>query len=137
MKSLYNDIRLYKKLIILVASLVVTNNMCGQGLKVKVNNKTNQDIDSLKIGLVYVGHIPKDSSTQFINFSKFYFDSGHPYESISGQILKETLTEWHWSDCASERRNETTGTFVFDLEVIKRENKNYLGLKHSKNCKSD
>ncbi|MBF4492127.1 hypothetical protein IRZ83_07920 [Flavobacterium sp. JLP] len=87
-----------------------------KNLHVKFYNKTGEDIDSLVIAGTFIGHLKNGSSTEYINYNEFLFDSGIPYEQISGLINNKKTLELNWSDCGTERNKESKGSYIFDLK---------------------
>jgi hypothetical protein len=83
----------------------------------KFFNKTGENIDSLMIGNTFIGKLKKDGFTEYINFKEFEFDSGFPYENVSGKIKKKILKPDFWSDCGTERYSLSNGTYEFDIKT--------------------
>lgn len=83
---------------------------------VKFYNKTGEDIDSLVVAGNLIGHLKNNSSTESINYKAFLFDSGVPYEQISGLINNKKIEQFNWSDCGTERNKESQGFYVFDIK---------------------
>lgn len=102
----------------------------GQNLSVKIYNKTGNDIDSLIVGEVIIGHISKDSATLYLSFTNFHFDSGYPYENIKGIVQNKSLKQLNWSRCGTERYTKAEGTYAFDLTTKIHDGKIYLYLNH-------
>jgi hypothetical protein len=99
----------------------------------KFYNRTGEDIDALMIGKKMIGHLEKNEATGFVDFTNFQFDSGYPYEKVSGIIQGKKMTFSGWSWCASERRLESKGTFEFDIDTHEgKDGKMYLYLKRHK-----
>jgi hypothetical protein len=108
---------------------VATNILNGQNLKVKVYNYTRYDIDSLVIGKVFVGHLKKFEATPFLNLTELHFDSGIPYDSISGIVKGIKLTQLWWEhECGSGYSKQTEGTLFFDLRINRVNLVDYLEL---------
>ena len=59
-----------------------------KNLHVKFYNKTGENLDSLVIAGTLIGNLKDGNSTEYINYKEFLFDSGIPYEQMSG-ILRE------------------------------------------------
>lgn len=87
-----------------------------KNLHVKFHNKTGEDIDSLTVAGTFIGHLKNGSSTEYINYKEFLFDSGIPYEQISGIVNSKKIHELNWSDCGTERKKESKGSYIFDLK---------------------
>lgn len=87
-----------------------------KNLHVKFYNKTGENLDSLVIAGNLIGHLKNGSSTEYINYKEFLFDSGIPYEQISGFINNKKIHELNWSDCGTERNKESKGSYIFDLK---------------------
>jgi len=83
---------------------------------VKFYNKTGEDIDSLVIAGTLIGHLKNGNSTEYIDFKEFAFDSGIPYEQMSGVVQNKKLYQLDWSDCGTERYTESKGSYIFDLK---------------------
>lgn len=91
-----------------------------KSLHVKFYNKTGENIDSLAIAGNLIGHLKNNSSTESINYKAFLFDSGVPYEQISGLINNKKIEQFNWSDCGTERNKESQGFYVFDIKNNRR-----------------
>ena len=77
-----------------------------------------------------IGHLEKNGVTKFVNFANFQFDSGYPYENVSGIIQGKKMFFLGGSWCASERSLESEGTFEFDIDTGEGKDGNmYLYLK--------
>lgn len=87
-----------------------------KNLHVKFYNKTGEDIDSLVIAGTLIGFLKNGSSTEYIDFKEFAFDSGTPYEQMSGITKNKKLHQLNWSDCGTERYAESKGSYIFDLK---------------------
>ena len=87
-----------------------------KNLHVKFYNKTGENLDSLVIAGTLIGDLKNGSSTEYINYKEFLFDSGIPYEQISGLINDKKIHELNWSDCGTERNKESKGSYIFDLK---------------------
>ena len=87
-----------------------------KNLHVKFYNKTGENIDSLVIAGTLIGDLKNGSSTKYIDYKEFLFDSGIPYEQISGILNTEKIHELNWSDCGTERNKESKGSYVFDIK---------------------
>ena len=128
-KSMYAifDIK-HKYILVFVALflLLLANSLTGQVLTIKIQNKTGYKIDSLIIGTKYIGTIEKDSAIGPIPFEKFSFDSGAPYESISGLVAEKHLKNEWWSWCGASRAVEEKGQFSFVLIIRQNSQNEYL-----------
>ncbi|WP_337968225.1 hypothetical protein [uncultured Flavobacterium sp.] len=87
-----------------------------KNLHVKFYNKTGENLDSLVIAGTFIGDLKNGSSTEYINYKEFLFDSGIPYEQISGFINDKKIYKLNWSDCGTERNKESKGSYIFDLK---------------------
>jgi hypothetical protein len=87
-----------------------------KNLHVKFYNKTGEDIDSLIIAGNLIGHLKNGNSTEYIDFKEFAFDSGIPYEQMSGVAKNKKLHQLDWSDCGTERYAQSKGSYIFDLK---------------------
>jgi hypothetical protein len=105
----------------------------SQTLKIKIHNKTGQNIDSLMIGDKYIGDLSKDSVTAFLDYERFNFDTGIPNEGIFGVIRKTPVRQLNWSMCGTEWHTETTGNYIFDLVLREKEEVDYFLLDHHVN----
>lgn len=72
-------------LVILASIFSLFSYFNSKNFHAKFFNKTGANIDSLRIGNNFIGQLKKDSSTGFIDFKKFEFDSEFPYEDVSGK----------------------------------------------------
>ena len=107
----------------------------SKNFQAKFFNKTGRNIDSLQIGNNFVGQLKKDSSTGFIYFRKFEFDSEFPYEDVSGKINGQKLNPFYWSPCGTERNYLSNGTYQFDIRLginLKGETVLFLALHNKK-----
>jgi hypothetical protein len=87
-----------------------------KNLHIKFYNKTGESIDSLVIAGTLIGHLKNNSSTEYVDYKEFLFDSGIPYEQISGLINNKKIEQFNWSDCGTERNKESQGSYVFDIK---------------------
>lgn len=87
-----------------------------KNLHVKFDNKTGENIDSLVVAGTLIGHLKNGNSTEYINYKEFLFDSGIPYEQISGLINNKKIEQFNWSDCGTERNTESEGSYLFDIK---------------------
>lgn len=83
---------------------------------VKFHNKTGENLDSLVIAGTLIGDLKDGNSTEYINYKEFLFDSGIPYEQMSGILDSKKINELNWSDCGTERNKESKGSYVFDIK---------------------
>ena len=56
-----------KKVILFILNLFLSQIIYGQNLRIKLNNKTGFDLDSVSFGEKYFGVIKKDSSIIFFD----------------------------------------------------------------------
>ncbi|MGO4773478.1 hypothetical protein ACEN2I_17605 [Flavobacterium sp. W22_SRS_FK3] len=87
-----------------------------KNLHVKFYNKTGEDIDSLIIAGTLIGNLKNGNSTEYIDFREFAFDSGIPYEQMTGIVKNKKMYQLDWSDCGTDRYEESKGSYVFDLK---------------------
>jgi hypothetical protein len=104
-------------IIILLSIFCVVVFLNLRNFHAKFFNKTGENIDSLMIGNTLIGQLKKDGFTEYINFKEFEFDSGFPYENVSGKIKKKLLKPNFWSDCGTERYSLSNGTYEFDIKT--------------------
>lgn len=110
----------YSPLLVLVAAVCLsfgTEEVIGQGVRVNILNRTGHQVDSLSIETVFVGNVPKDGSTGFVNLPYLTTDSGYLYPYLAGQIASGRLTSHKWSRCGAERHNINRGEFEFELRT--------------------
>ncbi|MFD2942748.1 hypothetical protein [Flavobacterium notoginsengisoli] len=108
-------------IIIIIIGIVLISFVNFKGVQVKFYNNTGKDIDSLIIGETLIGNLKKGDTTDFIKFKKFRFDSGFPYEDLSGTVNGNRIHDLKWSWCASERSYESDGEYIFDI-ITKEDN---------------
>ena len=98
----------------------------GQGVKVKFFNKTGFDLDSLAFKKIYIGALPKDQATSYLTYESLYFNGDN--RSVAGwnrsdgyiKSMKkyvEPADTYHFSTCATGSYTETSGTFLFDINL--------------------
>lgn len=104
-------------IIILLSIFCVVAFLNLKKFQAKFFNKTGENIDSLMIGNTVIGKLKKDGFTEYINFKEFEFDSGFPYENVSGKIKNKILKPNFWSDCGTERYSLSNGTYEFDIKT--------------------
>lgn len=105
--------------ILILALVILMFFLTRKTFHAKFYNKTGKAIDSLSIGENFIGHLANNDSTNFIDFKKFKFDSGYPYETIKGIIDDKKFQQIDWSWCGTERKYETRGSYFFDIKIIK------------------
>lgn len=103
-------------IIALLSTIILITYLNSKGFHAEFYNKTGEDLDSLIIGETLIGHLKKDSSTEYMHFKDFYFDDDFPYENISALIKNKKATKLNWSECGTGRSIKTTGTYSFDLK---------------------
>lgn len=92
-------------------------NVNGQNLKFKFINKTGKNVDSLNVNGVLVGHIDKDSTSQFIFYSSMTFDSGYPIVSMRAYIDNKKVSTRKFIDrCGTEMKEIKTGEYLYYLK---------------------
>ncbi|MBE8725211.1 hypothetical protein [Flavobacterium hungaricum] len=79
-------------------------------------NKTGENLDSLVIAGTFIGNLKNGESTKNIDFKEFEFDGATPYEEISGNSNNKKLNMLHWSWCGTEIRQESNGSYNFDIK---------------------
>src|SRR4051812_19544191 len=87
-----------------------------KNLHVKFYNKTGENIDSLVVAGTLIGHLKNNSSTEYVNYKEFLFDSSIPYEQISGLINNKKIDQLNWSWCGTERNTQSNGSYTFDIK---------------------
>jgi len=102
---------------VITLSVVLSYLLIRKNVSIKFYNKTGQDIDSLVIGDTYIGHLSNNGSTEFLQFKEFHFDSGIPYENLTGNIHTNVFSQFYWSWCGTERYIKTNGSYTFDLKA--------------------
>ncbi|MBF4514995.1 hypothetical protein IRZ71_01490 [Flavobacterium sp. ANB] len=95
-----------------------------KNLHIKFYNKTGKDIDSLVIAGTFIENLKNGNSTEYIDYKEFLFDSGIPYEQISGIVNKKKISQLNWSDCGTERNLQSEGSYIFDLKKAEDEKGN-------------
>src|SRR5450432_262096 len=115
---------IFKIAILLTLTFLLTK----KNIYVKIYNKTGHNIDSFFAGTTFIGHLSIDDSTEFISFRKFQFDSGYPYERLSGIMQKKILNQINWSWCGTERKTKSDGSYTFDIKVKSENGISYLYL---------
>ncbi|OXA74904.1 hypothetical protein SAMN05444397_1069 [Flavobacterium aquidurense] len=103
-------------IILLACTIIVAIFINFKNLHIKFYNKTGENINSLVVAGTLIGHMKNGSSTEFIDYKEFLFDSGIPYEQISGLINNKKIEQFNWSDCGTERNTESEGSYIFDIK---------------------
>lgn len=108
--------------IIVMCFIFIANFSNGQDLKMKFYNKTGFDLDSLSINNTFIGHISKDSVTNYISFDSFVFDSGMADGNLVAIINNKifaTPTTPKTKRCGTEMKVIKEGTYSCDIEIKK------------------
>lgn len=103
-------------LITLLSIIILISSLNFKGFHAKFYNKTGDNLDSLIIAGTLIGNLKNNESTKKINFKRFVFDSGIPYEIISSKIKNKKVEQLNWSDCGSERNTKSKGSYSFDIK---------------------
>jgi hypothetical protein len=108
-----------KAIILIFLSFLLSQNIYGQKLSIKVYNKTGYNLDSVAVEKVYVGLIKADSSVTVLNCKEFYSQDGTPFNSVIW-IIKEKKEPRlkHMIGCATGVRTFTEGKYEFDIILI-------------------
>ena len=88
------------------------------GVKVKFYNETGLKINELNIGNMDIGSLEIDSSTDYIIYEKFGFDTGMPDENCNGNIDNESIESYngfYW--CGTEKISLEEGTFEMSIKL--------------------
>jgi hypothetical protein len=88
-----------------------------KNLHVKFYNKTGKDINSLVVAGTLIGHLKNGSSTEYIDFKNFTFDSTIPYEEINGIVNNKKLNQLNWSWCGTGIETKSKGSYRFDIKT--------------------
>lgn len=108
--------------IVLACIIILTIFINFKGFHAKFYNKTGENLDSLVVAGTLIGDLKNGSSTEYISFKEFLFDSDIPYEQISGFVNNKKLEEFNWSDCGTERNRQSNGSYIFDIKKTLDEN---------------
>ncbi len=106
-----------------------------EGVRVKLTNKTGQDITNLVVNNIPVGNLANEQSTKYLLFDKFRFDTGMPDADCRGTISGEKIESFNqFYFCGTEKTTVEKGKYEFDIQLVdsKEENKKYLKLIVSK-----
>jgi hypothetical protein len=112
-----------KRLLIILIILIPSTTLCqntskkeeGSGIKMKFYNSTGYDLDALLIGNKLIGHLSKDSTTDYINFDSFVFDSGHADANLEALISRRIVQTPKYRRCGTQMKTVTTGTYECDI----------------------
>ncbi len=101
--------------------ILLSQNSFTQNLKLRVYNKTGYNIDSLQIGNIYVGKLPKDSSYLMLNIPEIGIQDEVPQFFPYGILMikgKSVRVEYHTIDCAHGKVHILkSGNYEFDLTL--------------------
>ncbi len=107
------------KIHILIFLLLMGNIIISQNISIRVINKTNKVVDSLRINGVFVGHIDRDSSTQAIFYKSIQFDSGNPEFVLSSFIENKNIkSRSHIFRCGTSLENRILGEYLCHLKYF-------------------
>ena len=117
MKKLHSLVLIFP--VLATSSCLTLQENVDNKLTVKVHNRTEEDVELLKIGNTYIGHIDKDSSSTYISFPYFITDSGYPFEEIRANINDAPITSSkRQTECSSSVHKIEYGNLEFDLIVV-------------------
>ncbi len=87
-------------------------------LRVKFYNKTAAALDSVVIGDTFVGSIAPDSSSGYVAFKYFRFDSGNSREPVQAYLAGKKISTIRSSRCATEWSALKEGELEFAVIAV-------------------
>ena len=97
-----------------IASFVVSKNV-----SIRVINKTNKAVDSLRVNGVFVVHLDRDSTTQTIFYKSMQFDSGNPEFILSSFIENKNIKSRPYIGwCGTSLENRSAGEYLCHLRYF-------------------
>ena len=108
-----------KKVILFILILFLSQIIYGQNLRIKLNNKTGFDLDSVSFGEKYYGVIKKDSSIIIFDCTEIKFVDGEYAGRRKGMIIGKVKAERQISRCGTHtsEKVETKGYFEFNISL--------------------
>ena len=108
-----------KKVILFIPLLFLTQIICGQNLRIKLNNRTGFDLDSVSFGDKYFGVIKKDSSIIFFDCPEIKFVDGEYAGKRTGVIVGKVKAERQIIRCGTHtsEKVEPKGDFEFNISL--------------------
>ena len=99
--------------------LFVGSFVFSQNVSIKVINKTQKAVDSLRINGVFIGHVDKDSTTQTVFYKSMQFDSGNPIFKLSSFIENKNIkSRPNYGWCGTSLENRSVGEYVCYLKYF-------------------
>ena len=105
-----------KKIIFLLFTLLVAAIVRGQGVTLKIYNRTGCELDSVVMGRTYIGHIAKDSVKVIKKMKELTVQGDMPLRLPAG-IANGRKTRAFTAECATKSKTVNSGTYSVDLIV--------------------
>ena len=97
-------------LVVFILSAIVR----GQGVSLKIYNRTGCALDSVVMGSIIIGHIPKDSIKVITHLNELVMLGDVPLRRPSG-IADGRKTKTFLAECATKSKKINSGTYPVDL----------------------
>jgi hypothetical protein len=88
-------------------------------LQISFKNNSASELNNLLVSDKLIGTLSGNSSSKYLSFEKFCFDTGMPDEDASANINGKTLTNHYrgyW--CGTEKITIDSGKYLIEIEVL-------------------
>lgn len=88
-------------------------------LQIRFKNISSYELRNLLVYDKLIGSLSVDSTSEYITFDNFTFDTGWPDEDASAEINGEIFTNFHrgyW--CGTEKITVDSGKYLIEVEVL-------------------
>jgi len=88
-------------------------------LQVSFKNNSAYELSNLIVSDKLIGTLPSNSSSKYIAFDNFRFDTGMPDEDASSEVNGRVLTNHYrgyW--CGTEKITIDSGKYLIEIEVL-------------------
>lgn len=88
-------------------------------LQLSFKNNSTFQLNNLSVSTKLIGNLPRYSSSRYIEFEKFRFDTGLPDEDANAEINGTILTNHfrgYW--CGTEKITIDSGKYLIEVEVL-------------------
>lgn len=88
-------------------------------LQISFKNNSASELNNLLVSDKLIGTLSSNSSSKYVSFDKFCFDTGLPDEDASANINGKTFTNHYrgyW--CGTEKITANSGKYLIEIEVL-------------------
>jgi hypothetical protein len=88
-------------------------------LQISFKNNSTSELNNLLVSDKLIGTLSSNSSSKYISFEKFCFDTGMPDEDASANVNGKTFTNHYrgyW--CGTEKITIDSGKYLVEIEVL-------------------